>query len=359
MQPFYLILVNKRVATRILILLSLLVQTAKAVSPDIPKHYEYRNAVFQNLADEILNSATKQNITLYRNQILLTIQNNLNPVLDEVLLQSEKYVSCQSTNQECIAEQFQKLNSINPQRIENAYFNFYNYQKYVWTKIYIAPKEGWDELNKWYPQFIKNNFNLEFDTLTDANTNYLFLNTRVMFYRLKEDIYPEQTHISKSLFTAYYNHCVFLLQNKSIMSYEYVNKAGEVDSLMNIASSIKSVYSESAPDIANVYIAVAFNDAFPAGVTGEELLNIFYTSNYLLEKALNHHETGKVHYALGAMYNNFLVDYSNIYSTPEKLELFGKAIVPTELMEKSVDHLEKACELDPFYCSLKKFRDKR
>ncbi len=332
---------------------------AKAVKTDIPKHYEYRNVVFQNLADEILNSAAKQNVTLYKNQILVTIQNNLNPVFDEVLLKSEDFASCVSTNQECIQQQFQKLKASYPQKIENAYFNFYNYQKYIWTKVYIAPKEGWDELNKWYPQFIKLNFNLDYDTLTGSNTNNLFLNTRVMFYRLKEELYPDQVHISKSLFTAYYNHCVYLLKSSSIMSYEYVNKVSEVDSLMTIAASINSVYTETAPDIANVYIAAAFNDDFPAGATGEEVLSIFYTSHYLLEKALKHHESGKAHYALGALYNNFLVDYSNIYSTPEKLALFGKAIVPSELMEKSVEHLEQACALDDTYCNLKKFRDKR
>jgi hypothetical protein len=347
------------VRTRIFIALLISVQTAKAVSPDIPKHYEYRAVVFENLADEILNSAAKQNVTLYKNQILVTIQNNLNTVFDEVLLKSENFVSCASTNKECIAQQFQKLNASYPQKIENAYFNFYNYQKYIWTKIYIAPKEGWDELNEWYPQFIKLNFDLDYDTLIGSNTNNLFLNSRVMFYRLKEDLYPEQVHISKSLFTAYYNHCVYLLKSSSIIAYEYINKTNEVDSIMNIAADIKSVYTETAPDIANVYIAAAFNDHFPIGISGEELLNIFYASNYLLEKALKHHETGKVHYALGALYNNFLVDYSALYSTPEKLALFGKSIVPTELMEKSIEHLEQACALDEDYCNLRKFRDKR
>lgn len=214
-------------------------------------------------------------------------------------------------------------------------------------------------MNLWYPQFIKNNFNLEFDTLTDRNTNELFLNTRVMFYRLKENIFPEQTHITKSLFNAYYNHCVFLLREPSIMTYEFLNKAYQVDSLMNIASTLNGVYQMAAPDIANVYIAAAFSDVFPIAANGQELLSMFNASNFLLEKALTHSESGKVHYAIGALYNNFLVDYSAIYSTPEKLALFGKSIIPSELMEKSVEHLEKACELDVMYCNLKRFRDRR
>ncbi|HYG52133.1 MAG TPA: hypothetical protein VD905_14575, partial [Flavobacteriales bacterium] len=157
----------------------------------------------------------------------------------------------------------------------------------------------------------------------------------------------------------YYNHCAYLLKQGSIISYEFASKATEVDSIMNIAASITRIYKETAPDIANVYIAAAFNDNFPMGTQKEDMINMFTISDYLLQKALVHHETGKVHYALGALYNNFLVDYSTAFSTPEKLELFGHSIVPTELMEKAVEHLEQACTLDPEYCNLKKFRDKR
>ncbi len=346
-------------ATRFLILFLVFVQSAKAASPDITRHYEYRNIVFENLADEILNSAIKQNITLYKNQILMAIQDNLNPVFDEVLAKADDYSSCSSTNDACIKEQMQKLSATFPQKIENDYFNFYNYQKYIWTKIYIAPKYGWDDLNAWYPQFIKNNFNLDYDTLTNKNTSNLFLNTRVMFYRLKDEIYPNEIHNARSLFTAYYNHCKQLLSKPCIISYQFINKVNEIDSLMDIAASIKKVYKDFAPDIANVYIAATFNKKFPVGMSGEELLDLFYTCDYLLAKAIQHDETGKVHYAIGAMYNNFLVDYSEIYSTPEKLALFGGSIVPSELMEKSVAHLEKACELDEEYCNLHPFKDKR
>lgn len=346
-------------ALRLFILLVLGWQAGKAVNPDIPRHYQYRAIVFENLADEILNSAAKQNVTLYKNQILPVIQNNLNPVLDEVILQSDSYGACISTDYACIDAEIIRLKKSFPAKIENDFFNFYNYQKYIWTKIYIAPKRGWNSLNAWYPQFIKTNFNLEYDTLDGECLNNFYLNTRVMFYRLKEEVYPGQTHVSKSLFTAYYNHCAYVLKQSSIISYEFTAKAAEVDSIMNIASSIESVYKESAVDIANVYIAAAFNDNFPLGTPKDDMINMFTTSNYLLEKALSHHESGKVHYALGALYNNFLVDYSTAFSTPEKLELFGKSIVPTDLMEKAVEHLEQACALDSDYCNLKKFKDKR
>lgn len=111
-------------ATRFLILFLLIVQAAKAVSPDIPKHYQFRNVVFQNLADEILNSAAKQNITLYKNQILITLQNDLNPVFDEVVLQSENFSPCNSIDDDCIYKQYEKLQAANPQKIENSFLIF-------------------------------------------------------------------------------------------------------------------------------------------------------------------------------------------------------------------------------------------
>ena len=57
-------------AGRIIILLLLFgTQWAKAVSPDLPRHNQYRTVFYENLADEILNSAAKQDVQLYRNII--------------------------------------------------------------------------------------------------------------------------------------------------------------------------------------------------------------------------------------------------------------------------------------------------
>lgn len=347
-------------AGRLLILVVLLsIQWAKAVSPDIPRHYQYRHVFYENLADEILNSAAKQDILLYRNHILTTIQNDLNPVLDEMVIQSSNYYPCASTDEKCIQAQYDQLNKTSGKKIENAYFNFYNYQKYVWTKIYIAPTKSWDMLNEWYPKFIQHHFGLAHDTLAARTTSHLFLNTRVMCYRLKEDLYPEEEHVTRSLFNAYYNHCAYLLKTPSIISYEFYNKTQEVDSLMQIAYTLELNVDEIKADVANVYIAAAFNDDFPSGISKDELVDMFFISERLLKKALEINETGKAHYALGALYNNFLIDYGNMFSSPEKQSLVHRNIVPSDLMIRSVQHLEDACVMDDNYCNLKRFKDKR
>lgn len=338
------------------------VHTAFAVSPDIPRHYEFRQAMYQNLADEIVNTATKQDVVLYRNEVLSTIQSTLNPVLDEVLVRAGNFEPCNSTNDECVNAQWNSLgNPLTVAEEKNNFLAFYHFQVYVWTKLYISPKHGWTNLNNWYEKYIAHTFNLKGDTLQDQHTNNLFLNTRVMYYRLKEELFPQAEHVSKSLFTAYYNHCVYVLKQPSIISYEFEGKALEIDSIMQIAVQVKSVKpnAELLNDAANVYIAAAFNDQFPMGIGKEDLISMFYISHNLLHRALDLYETGKVHYAIGALYNNFLIDYGNMFTTPEKLDLFGKSIVPSELMESSVDHLEKACELDPEYCNLRKLRVKR
>lgn len=335
------------------------VQTAFAVHPDIPRHYQYRQVVFENLADEILNSAAKQNVHLYRNQILTVVQHELNPVLDEMLLQASNYAVCPSTDQDCINGEYKKLLANSPGKIENNFFNFYNYQTKAWTYFYIAPKQGWPMLNEWYGRFIETNFALKSDSLTYQNTNTFYLNSRVMCYRLKEEMNPEMVHVSKSLFNAYYNHCVYLLKSPSIISYEYFSRTAEVDSIMNIALEVKQIGKENLADAANVYIAAAFNDDFPAGIEKEDLVALFREAESLLNKAMSIQETGKVHYALGALYNNFLIDYSVTFTSNEKLELFGRNIIPSQIMEESVTHLEDACALDNEYCNLRKFRDRR
>jgi hypothetical protein len=347
------------VASRVLILLLFIgVQSAKATSPDIPRHYQYRLALYENLADEILNSAEKQDVSLYRNNILTLIQNDLNPVLDEMVVHASDYYPCASTDEKGIQAQYEQLNRNSGKKIENEFFNFYNYQKYVWAKIYIAPTKGWNLLNDWYPKFIQQKFGLNYDTLTCRTTNQLFLNTRVMCYRLKEDLYPEAEQVTRSLFNAYYNHCVYLLKRPSIISYEFFNKTQEVDSLMRIAYTLDLNVDDIKADIANVYIAAAFNDEFPSGISKDEVIDMFYISEGLLKKALEINETGKAHYALGALYNNFLIDYGNMFSAPEKQDL-SLDIVPSELMIKSVQHLEDACVMDGSYCNLKRFKDKR
>lgn len=347
-------------AGRILILLLLFVtQGAKAISPDLPRHYLYRNVFYENLADEILNTAAKQDVQLYRNIILLTIKNNLNPVLDEMLVQAGDYAPCSSTDEKCIQSQFDQLSYTSGKKVEGHSLNFYNYQKYTWTKIYIAPTKSWKTLNDWYPKFIHEQFGLSYDTLVDHTTNQLFLNTRVMCYRLKQDLYPEQDHVTRSLFNAYYNHCAYLLKRPSIISYEFYNKTKEVDSIMRIAYHLELDVDEIKADIANVYIAAAFNDDFPAGISKEELVDMMLVSESLLKKAIEINETGKAHYALGALYNNFLIDYGTLFSKPEKEELMQRNINPTDLTIKSVQHLEDACVLDERYCNLKRFKDKR
>lgn len=315
--------------------------------------------MFENLADEILNSAEKQNVSLFRNHIITLLQHDLNPVLDEVVITAGDYTPCLSTDDKCVTEQYAQLAHSMGKKVEQTQLNFYQYQKYTWTKIYIAPKHGWDILNEWYPQYIRRNFGLTYDTLTSKTTSALFLNTRVMFYKLKQDLFPAEEHVTRSLFNAYYNHCVYTLKTPSIISYEFYNKVQEVDSLMNIAYMLELDADEIKVDIANVYIAAAFNDEFPAGISKEELPDMFFTSEYLLKKALEINETGKAHYALGAFYNNFLIDYKAMYAAPEKLEFAGREIVVSELMIKSVQHLEDACAMDPSYCNLKRFRDKR
>lgn len=331
---------------------------AVASFPDLSRNYQYREAVFQSLADEIINSAIRQDKILYRNDVLNTIQIQLNPVFDNIVINSEKYSVCSSADLDCISEQFNKVESYAIKKIENRFFDFYNYQNQVWTKIYIAPKRGWSFLNEWYPSFINIHFGLDADSLYEQQTNEFYLNTRVMFYRLKEDVFPEERHVSKSLFSAYYNHCVHVLENPSIISYEFFEKMTLVDSLMDIASTVNTGDPHTPEDIANVYIALAFNDNFPGGVTKEELFNVYFAADHMLKKALSIHESGKVHYGLGALYNNFLVDYENLLSSEEKLDAFSKHIIPSFIDEESTDHLDRACQLDPEYCNLRKFKDK-
>ena len=331
---------------------------AKASSPDLPRHFQYRNAVYQNLADEILNSAIKQEVTLFKADILITLQTQLNPVLDNIILNASNFSPCPSTNEECINAEFLKLQNTLPKKVENRYFDFYNYQELVWTKIFIAPKQGWQLLNEWYPQFINLHFGLAYDTLANKGTNEFYLNSRVMFYRLKEELFPNERHYSKSLFAAYYNHCVHVLRTPSIISYEFFYRSMLIDSVLNIVSEINTGDSKNREDIANIYIACAFNDNFPAGVTKNDIIEMFKESDKLLKKALTFHESGKVHYGLGALYNNFLVDYIDMFTEQEKLDLFGKNIIPSQIEEESIAHLQRACELDEEFCNLRKFKDK-
>ena len=334
------------------------VNWAKADFPDLTRNYQYRNAVYQSLADEIINSAIRQDKILYRNDVLNTIQIQLNPVFDNIVLIADKYNVCSSSDYDCINEQFNKVESFAVKKIENRFFDFYNYQNRVWTKIYIAPKHGWNFLNEWYPSFINLHFGLAADSLYDQQTNEFYLNTRVMCYRLKEEVFPDERQISKSLFSAYYNHCVHILENPSIISYEFFEKINLVDSLMNIAADVNTGDAHNREDVANVYIALAFNDNFPGGVSKEDLFTMYYTSDLMLKKALAFHESGKVHYGIGALYNNFLIDYENLLSTQEKLDAFSKQIIPSFIDEESSNHLDRACQLDPEYCNLRKFKDK-
>lgn len=342
---------------RIAFIFALILSVGKsyAFHPDLPRHFKYRDAVFQSLADEIINSATRQDKILFRNDVIEVLQAHLNPVFDNVVMDAKQYEVCTSTNEECINAEWAKVESMATAKIENNFFNFYNYQNRVWSKIYIAPKKGWNLLNEWYPSFINLHFGLDADSLIGENTNAFYLNTRVMFYRLKEEMYPAERHISKSLFSAYYNHCVYILKQPSIISYEFFQKMNEVDSIMTVAADVNTGDALTRTDIANVYIALAFNDNFPAGIEKNEMVNMFLASDRMLKKALSYNESGKVHYALGALYNNFLVDYNNQFSSEEKLNTFD-VIVPAQIDEESTDHLDRACLLDPEYCNLRKFK---